>query len=70
MASRDRPIKTSTPFAAFLERGEDYFFNGQVKTLAEHEEKITAKVLGTLPYRVDLWIEGGILVYLPAGYGG
>jgi uncharacterized Zn finger protein len=77
MASRDRPIKTSTPFAAFLERGslrrmagersfergEDYFFNGQVKTLAEHEGKITAKVLGTLPYRVDLWIEGDDLEY-------
>jgi uncharacterized Zn finger protein len=64
MASRDLPVKASLPFAAFLERGslrrmagersfergEDYFFNGQVKALAEHEGTITAKVQGTRPY--------------------
>jgi uncharacterized Zn finger protein len=36
-----------------FERGEDYFFNGQVKALAEHEGTITAKVQGTRPYRDD-----------------
>jgi uncharacterized Zn finger protein len=64
-------MKTSSPFAPFLEprnlrrmadavsleRGEDYFLNGQVKALAEHEETITAKVQGTRPYRVKFWID-------------
>jgi len=77
MASRDRPIKTSSPFSALLERGslcrmagersfergEDYFLDGQVKALAEHEGTITAKVLGTRPYRVELWIEEDDLEY-------
>lgn len=67
----------SSPFAAFLERGtlrriagersfergEDYFVNGQVKALAEHEEAITAKVQGTRPYRVKLWIAEDDLEY-------
>jgi uncharacterized Zn finger protein len=70
-------MKTSSPFAAFLERatlrrmagagsferGEDYFLNGQVKALAEHEGTITAKVQGTRPYRVQLWIEEDDLEY-------
>jgi uncharacterized Zn finger protein len=77
MASKDRPIKASSPFAAFLERsalhrmggarsferGEDYFLNGQVKALAENEGTITAKVQGTRPYRVKLWIEEDDLEY-------
>ncbi len=77
MASRDLPVKASLPFAAFLERGtlrrmagarsfergEDYFLNGQVKALAEHEGTITAKVQGTRPYRVELWIEEDDLEY-------
>jgi uncharacterized Zn finger protein len=77
MASRDRPIKTSSPFAAFLERrnlhrmagavsferGEDYFLNGQVKALAEYEGTITAKVQGTRPYRIKLRIEEDALEY-------
>jgi uncharacterized Zn finger protein len=69
--------KTSSAFAAFLERnalrriagarsferGEDYFLNGQVKALAEHEQTITAKVHGTHSYRVELWIEEDDLEY-------
>jgi uncharacterized Zn finger protein len=69
--------KDSSPFAAFLERdnlrrmagarsferGEDYFLNKQVKALAEHEGTITAKVQGTRPYRVELWIEEEDLEY-------
>jgi uncharacterized Zn finger protein len=69
--------KASSPFAAFFERrnlhriagarsferGEDYFLDGQVKALAEHEGTITAKVLGTRPYRVELWIEEDDLEY-------
>ena len=77
MASRDRPVKESSPFAAFLERGtlhrmagarsfergEDYFLNGQVKALTEDEGTITAKVQGTRPYQVELWIEEDDLEY-------
>ena len=69
--------KASSPFAAFLERGnlrriagarsfergEDYFLNGQVKALAEDEGTITAKVHGTQPYRVEFWIEKDDLEY-------
>jgi uncharacterized Zn finger protein len=64
-------MKTASAFAPFLEpsnlrrmaggvsfeRGEDYFLNGQVKALAEHEGTITAKVQGTRPYRVKFWID-------------
>jgi uncharacterized Zn finger protein len=77
MASKDRPVDASSSFAAFLERstlrriagarsferGEDYFLNGQVKALAEHEGTITAKVQGTRPYRIELWIEEDDLEY-------
>src|SRR5262245_477155 len=77
MANRDRPIKASSPLAAFLERatlrrmagersferGEDYFLNRQVKALAEEEGTITAKVQGTRPYQVKLWIEEDDLEY-------
>jgi uncharacterized Zn finger protein len=77
MASKDRNMKTSSPFAPFLdqralrrmagpasfERGEDYFVSGQVKAIAEEEGTITAKVQGTQPYRVKLWIEKGDLEY-------
>jgi uncharacterized Zn finger protein len=77
MAGRDSPVKESSPFAVLLERdtlrrlagarsfdrGEGYFLNGQVKALAENEGTITAKVQGTRPYRVELWIEEDDLEY-------
>lgn len=44
--------------ARSFERGEDYFANGQVGSVAEHEGTITAKVQGTRPYRVKLWGRG------------
>jgi uncharacterized Zn finger protein len=56
-----------------FERGEDYFLNGQVKALAEHEGTITAKVQGTRPYRVNLWNEKHQLGYsctCPVGAAG
>ena len=49
--------------ARSFERGEDYFASGQVRALAEHEEAITAKVLGTREYRVKLWVEDGDLEF-------
>ena len=86
MASRDRPVKRSIfTLAAFLERGtlhrmagarsfergEDYFLNGQVKALTQDKGTITAKVQGTRPYQVELWIEEDDLklVHLPGGCG-
>ena len=70
-------MKNSSPFAPLLEqrtlrrmagpasfeRGEDYFVSRQVKAIAEEEGTITAKVQGTQPYRVKLWIERGDLEY-------
>jgi len=45
--------------ARSFERGEDYFADGQVRALAEHEGTLTARVLGTREYRVKLWVEEG-----------
>ena len=70
-------VKASSSFAAFLqrgalhrmagarsfERGEDYFATGQVKGIAEDQGTIAAKVQGTQPYRVKLWIENADLEY-------
>ena len=49
--------------ARSFERGEDYFANGQVRGLAQHEQTVTAKVLGTREYRVKLWSEDGDLEF-------
>ena len=46
-----------------FERGEDYCAGGQVRALGEHEDVITAKVLGTREYRVKLWVENGDLEF-------
>lgn len=59
--------------AQSFERGEDYFVSGQVMAVVEHEGTITAKVQGTRPYRVKLWIEEGSLEYsctCPVGVDG
>lgn len=49
--------------ARAFERGEDYCAGGQVRALVEHENVITAKVLGTREYRVKLWVENGDLEF-------
>ena len=49
--------------ARSFERGEDYFINGQVEAVTEDKRTITAKVRGTYPYRVKLWIENQNLGY-------
>ena len=49
--------------ARAFERGEDYCAGGQVRALGEHEDVITAKVLGTREYRVKLWAENGDLEF-------
>ncbi|HEY3302879.1 MAG TPA: SWIM zinc finger family protein [Candidatus Binatia bacterium] len=69
----DRPTLRRMAGARSFERGEDYFVNGQVKAVTEHEGTITAKVQGTRPYRVKLWIEDRSLEYLctcPVGADG
>lgn len=45
------------------ERGEDYFANGQVRSVAEDKGKLSANVQGAQPYRVGLWVEGGDVEY-------
>ncbi len=49
--------------ARSFERGEDYFAHGHVGSVVQHEETITAKVRGTRPYRVKLWVERGDLAH-------
>lgn len=77
MASKDPSVKASSPLESLLnratlrrmagarsfERGEDYFVNGQVEAIAEHRGAITAKVRGTRPYQVKLWLERESLEY-------
>ncbi len=46
-----------------FERGEDYFGNRQIGAIAEHKGTITAKVQGTRPYQVKLWIDKEELEY-------
>jgi uncharacterized Zn finger protein len=49
--------------ARSFERGEEYFANGQVRAITEESGAIAAKVQGTRPYRVKLWIEDDDLEY-------
>lgn len=44
-------------------RGEEYFASKRVRSLAEHEGTITAKVMGTYEYHVRLDISGDFLQY-------
>jgi len=46
-----------------FERGEDYFASGQVGSLERHGSATTARVQGTRPYRVKLWVDDGELEY-------
>src|SRR5512135_710069 len=71
MASRDTSMKASSPFfslldrrnlrrvagAASFKRGEDYFANNHVERLSEEDGVIAARVQGTRPYRVKLWLD-------------
>jgi tetratricopeptide (TPR) repeat protein len=59
--------------ARSFKRGEEYFADGQVGALVEHQGTIVAKVQGTRPYRVKLWVENGELGFLctcPVGADG
>jgi uncharacterized Zn finger protein len=47
----------------YFERGENYYYDGRVHALVEHEGTIVAKVLGTYEYRVRFWAEDDELVY-------
>jgi uncharacterized Zn finger protein len=70
-------MKSSAGFSAFLERsnlrrmagtasferGKDYFANNHVERLSQDDRVITARVRGTYPYRVKLWLDGKDLDY-------
>lgn len=59
--------------ARSFERGEEYFADGQVGALVEHQGTIVAKVQGTRLYRVRLWCESGELGFMctcPVGADG
>jgi uncharacterized Zn finger protein len=59
--------------ARSFERGEEYFADGQVGALVEHQGTIVAKVQGIRLYRVKLWCENGELGFLctcPVGADG
>lgn len=49
--------------AKSYQRGEAYFRQGQVHSLAEQDEVIAAQVEGTETYDVEFWIEGDELAY-------
>lgn len=56
-----------------FERGEDYYYNGRVRSLDKREGPVTAKVSGTRSYNVKLWDEGGEVGYsctCPVGQSG
>ncbi len=59
----DRDALRRMAGARSFERGEDYFDGGQVGALVEHEGTIAAKVQGTRPYRVKLWVKRGEIDY-------
>lgn len=58
-AALDRRTLRRMAGARSFERGEDYFANGQVGSLAEHEGTITTKVQDAGSCRIKLWIENG-----------
>src|SRR5215212_808035 len=47
----------------YFERGENYYYDGRVHALVEHEGAIVAKALGTHEYRVRFRAEDDGLVY-------
>ena len=59
----DRDALRRTAGARSFERGEGYFTSGQVGSLAEYKGTITAKVQGTRPYQIKLWVEDGEVQY-------
>src|SRR3989304_10213572 len=58
-AMRDRRGLRGVAGGRSFERGEEFFTDGQVGAVVEHQGTIAAKVQGTRPYRVKLWVENG-----------
>jgi uncharacterized Zn finger protein len=59
----DRQALRRLAGATSFERGNAYLATGQVRGLAAHDGSIEARVLGTRPYNVRLWVESGGLEY-------
>ena len=55
-------LKKLAGTAAF-ERGEDYFAEGAVDRLRHSDEKVSARVIGSEAYQVELWADGEELAY-------
>jgi uncharacterized Zn finger protein len=43
-------------------RGEDYFADGAVERLRRSDEKVSAQVMGSETYQVELWADGDVAV--------
>lgn len=44
--------------STIFQRGEGYFLRGAVNRLFDAGDKVSARVSGTYPYRVELWTDG------------
>ncbi len=60
-ALRDKNDLRALAGAKSYERGEGYYEQGMVRSLATHAGKLAARVEGTEDYTVLLWLEGGAL---------
>ncbi len=47
----------------YFERGEAYFDSGRVRSLAQYGDRITADVIGTETYQVQIWLDDDNLNY-------
>jgi uncharacterized Zn finger protein len=59
----DEDLLTDVAGETYFERGKRYFESGRVRSLAQYENRITADVVGTDTYHVQLWLEDGDLDY-------
>ena len=49
--------------ASAFARGEDYLVDGAVERLRRSDELVSAQVMGSEPYHVELWADGDELGY-------
>ena len=49
--------------STIFQRGESYFLRGAVSRLLDEGGKVSARVSGSYPYRVELWTDGEEFLY-------
>ncbi|MDE0497779.1 MAG: SWIM zinc finger family protein [Acidimicrobiaceae bacterium] len=49
--------------SAAFDRGARYMYDGRVQSVAEEDGRLRATVRGTMPYRVELWLDGDELLW-------